>query len=160
VDDVVIRTVSTRADLVSDGDARVEIALQPSVRDESLRVTLGGRDVTAEFGREDDGRYVGLLTGLSIGPNVVEAFAGAGHGPELPIVNHAWGGPLFAGPQVEPWACTTSANSLGTAVNPQCDAARPVFSYKYKDVLTGQLLDYDPHAPPPQITIAVATTDQ
>jgi hypothetical protein len=157
---VEIRTLSTRADLVTDDDAIVEVTLAPSVAAEPLHVTVGGRDLTSAFEREDGGKYVGLLTGLMSGPNIVRAFAGGTHGAELTIINHRASGPLFAGPQVEPWTCTTSANGLGAPKSPQCDAAAQVVSFKYKDALTGLLLDYDRQAPPPSQTIAIATTDE
>ena len=160
VAEVEIRTPSTRADLVTADDALVEVTLAPSVAAEPLRVTVDGRDVSSAFEREETGAYLGLVTDLASGSNVVRAFAGATHGAELTILNHRSSGPLFAGPQVEPWTCTTSANGLGAPTSPQCDAATAVFSFKYKDALTGLLLDYDLQAPPPSPLVAVATTDE
>src|SRR3712207_6523528 len=51
-----IRTVSNRADLISDGDALVELVLPERAALPSLKVALNGRDVTASFQPSADGR--------------------------------------------------------------------------------------------------------
>jgi hypothetical protein len=66
----------------------------------------------------------------------------------------AAGGPLFAGSQVRPWTCTTAADGLGAPVNAQCDGAAPLVTYKYKNAVTGTLLDYDAVAPPPATLVS------
>ena len=40
----------------------------------------------------------------------------------ITITNHPIGGPIFAGPQVQPWFCTTAENGLGPATDAQCNA--------------------------------------
>ena len=95
-----IAVVSNRADLISGGDALVELALPPAAaKGAGLAVDLDGRDVTAAFERRADGRYVGLVSGLKDGANVLTAAIG-GTRARLTITNHQIGGPVFAGPQV------------------------------------------------------------
>src|SRR3712207_1114342 len=84
-----IKVLSNRADLISGGDALVQVTPAGS------RVELNGQDVTSKFGNRPDGRYVGLLEGLKLGVNEVVA---AGH--RITIKNHPIGGPVFAGPQI------------------------------------------------------------
>ena len=64
---VEIKVLSNRADLVSGGDALVEVVLPPGAP--AAMVDVDGRDVTAAFARRADGRFVGLVTGLAVGPN-------------------------------------------------------------------------------------------
>jgi hypothetical protein len=67
-----LRTLSNRADLISDGDALVEVT-SPARSTEGLSVTLNGADVTAAFAKRADGRIMGLVTGLKTGPNTLTA---------------------------------------------------------------------------------------
>ena len=99
-----IKVLSNRADLVSGGDALVEIVLPQSAASEGLRVDVDGRDVSSAFEQRADSRLVGLVTGLKDGANVVTARLG-GRGARLTITNHPIGGPIFSGPQVQPWVC-------------------------------------------------------
>ena len=85
---VEIKVLSNRADLVSGGDALVEVVLPTGAAVEGLRVDVDGRDVSSAFKQRADGRVVGLLSGLKDGDNVVTARSGrAGartHDHELP----------------------------------------------------------------------------
>src|SRR5947209_2728685 len=144
-----ISTVSTRADLVSGGDALVRIGTIGDFRP-SLRVHLNGRDVTAQFRKHSDGDGLGLLTGLRLGRNVVTATNGTGDGARLTITNHPLGGPVFAGPQIKPWTCGNSSKS------PKC-YQKPTYSYSYVDQ-TGNTQSYDPSNPPPDAFISSTTT--
>jgi len=68
-----IRTVSNRADLISGGDALVEIALSKPKLANSLRVQLNGRDVSSAFAVRGNKRILGLVTGLANGNNLLVA---------------------------------------------------------------------------------------
>ena len=68
-----IAVLSNRADLISGGDALVEVVLPGEVAPRSVRVTLNGHDVTSAFAVRPDGRFSGLLTGLAEGSNDVQA---------------------------------------------------------------------------------------
>src|SRR5687768_13920400 len=85
-----IKVLSNRADIVSGGDALVQVTPP------GARVELNGKDVTSVFGNRPDGRYVGLVEGLKLGDNEVVAA-----GERLTIRNHPSGGPVFAGPQIK-----------------------------------------------------------
>src|SRR3954454_14852167 len=140
-----ITTLSTRADLVSGGDALV--AVDPA----GSQVALDGRDVTAQFATRGDGRYEGLLTGLPLGDSVVTATAPDGSASQLVVTNHPIGGPILAGPQVQPWTC------FDGSLDKQCN--RPVeYSFLYKSTGGGSLKAYDPKSPPDDV--ATTKTDQ
>ena len=153
-----IRTLSNRADLISGGDALVEVALPAGTDPSTVRVAVDGHDVTRSFAVRGDGRFYGRIDGLSMGLNRITASLPDGSGAYLDIANHPRGGPVFAGEQVEPWTCTTEAAGLGPALDAQCNA-EPVFTFYYKHAATGQFEVYDPDSPPPSGVVATTTTD-
>jgi hypothetical protein len=167
-----ILVLSGRADLVSGGDVLVQLDIpagwsgdqtprsgtvaQPSVR-------VGSRDVTRSFTFTGPHTMTGLVSGLPLGRSVLEVSHG-GHGARLVLTNHPLGGPVFAGPQIQPWAC-----AAGT-VGKQC-AKAPTYTLYYVPAGTTALRasaagsgvassyqDYDPANPPPAAAIATTTT--
>src|SRR5689334_18730546 len=62
-----LQVVGTRADLVSAGDALIEVVLPKGVAAKGLRVDDDGRDVTRAFSVRPGGRLLGLVKGLSLG---------------------------------------------------------------------------------------------
>jgi hypothetical protein len=172
-----IKVLSNRADLVSGGDAYVEIA---GASAEGVHVDVDGRDVSSAFAKRADGRVTGVLTGLRDGKNTVTARA-ANARAKLVITNYPIGGPIFAGPQVQPWVCATptaqpaTATSAATnasglssaAIDAQCNVAA---GYKLFYRTTAECSQaprstspcfkpYDPNAAAPT-DLAETTTDQ
>jgi hypothetical protein len=166
-----IKILSNRADLVSGGDAYVEILLPRRTTASGLSVRLGGRDVTRSFAKRRNGRVLGVVDHLRVGRNVLRARLRDGRAAELTITNHPKGGPVFSGPQVQPWICDTQTQGLGAPRDKQCNV-KPVYVFKYMPVTgigecamgtlvcVSGLSDYDPNDPPPAETIATTTTDQ
>jgi hypothetical protein len=148
---VSIVVVSSRADLVTGGSALV--AISPATAARRLRVTVDRRNVTARFAVRADRQFEGLVGGLRQGANVVRATLPDGSGARLTLVNHPIGGPLFSGPQLEPWTCQP------TAVDKQCNQP-PSYTYLYMSTNPAKsgLQPYDPNDPPPDV--ANTTTDQ
>ncbi|MCW2571211.1 MAG: N-acetylmuramoyl-L-alanine amidase [Frankiales bacterium] len=145
--DLSIQVLSSRADLVSGGDALVQVGLPDGVR--SATVDVNGRDVTNQFALRANGRFQALLTGLALGRNDVEARTPDGHAAVLTITNHPQGGPVFSGPQIQPWTCGNGVKDK------QCNQA-PTYAYFYKSVLGGSLQSYNPDSPPSDV--ATTTT--
>lgn len=146
-----IVVLSNRADLVSGGDALVEVVLPARVSPGSLHVSDGGRDITSSFAKRANGHVFGLVTGLALGSNVVTATAAGARAARITITNHPNGGPIFAGAQIQPWPCFAGAK------NAHCDL--PVrYQYWYKSTSGGNLKAYDPKSPPSDV--ATTTTDQ
>src|SRR4051794_34110323 len=148
-----IRTLSDRADLISDGNALVGVTLPTGVNAGDLKVTVGGRDVSAAFTHRVDGMTEGLVQGLALGRDDLVATAPGARGARLTITDHPNGGPVFSGPQIQPWFCQKGA------VDAQCDQP-PVFTYLYKstDPTKPDLQPYDPQNPPSDV--ATTTTDE
>jgi hypothetical protein len=156
-----ITVLSGRADLVSAGDALVEVSGPDQARLRTATVTLNGTEVTSRFAVRADGRYLGLLTGLRVGRNEVRAAVGSPRhrlAAKLTLTNHPHGGPLFAGPQVQPWDCDLhpATTGLGAPTDPQCNTPT-VFSYLYRSTAGGAFQPYDPAAP--AADVATTTTD-
>ena len=147
-----ISVLSGRADLVSGGSALVAIQV-PRSDTQQVTVTVGRRNVTGEFAVREDGQYEGLVTGLAAGPNVLQATLPSGWATRITLVNHPTGGPLFSGPQLEPWTCEPRA------VDRKCDQP-PSFTYVYMSSNPGAsgFQPYDPSNPPSDV--AQTTTDQ
>ncbi|MHB8681450.1 MAG: DUF6351 family protein [Acidimicrobiales bacterium] len=144
-----IEVLSTRSDLVSGGEVLVAVALPTGTDPTAVRMSLDGNDVTSEFALRDNGQYEGLLDGLVVGDNTLTATMPDGTTTSTTIVDHALGGPLFAGPQVQPWSCTNGSTDA------QCNAP-VVYGYEYKSSVTGQFSTYDPSKPPSDV--ATTTT--
>ena len=85
---------------------------------------VDGVDVTSAFAVRPNGRYEGLVTGLKLGANTLTVRAADGSGKRITLTNHPIGGPVFAGPQVTPYACNPNASNppLGPALDAQCNA--------------------------------------
>ena len=109
--DVEINTLSNRADLVSDGNVLVEVRLPSNLKRKDVVVRLNGKVVTDQFQYDaSERRLVSVLKGLVEGRNVLVADDnGRGKRPyaSLTITNHSRGGPVFSGPQMQPWICAT-----------------------------------------------------
>jgi hypothetical protein len=147
----VIRVLSGRPDLVSGGDTLVGITLPKHAR--HLRVFAGHRNVTKAFAPVAARRVQGLVTGLKLGRTNLTATLRHGRGARLKIVNHPSGGPLFSGPQIQPWKCQAAA------VDAKCDQP-PVYSYLYKSAAATRLTVYDPDNPPGDVATTTTETGQ
>ena len=145
-----VDVLSNRSDVISAGDALVAVKL-PATDPSSVSVTLNGTDVTRTFAVRPNGRYEGLVTGLRIGSNVLRAVSTNGRSGATTIFNHPNGGPVFSGPQVQPWVCQA------TAVDAQCNQPA-TYEWLYKSTSGGGLKAYDRANPPSDV--ATTTTDQ
>jgi hypothetical protein len=116
-DAVVITTLSNRADLVSDGDVLVRIDLPAGATGSTLKVDVGGRDVTSAFVASNGG-YVGRVTGLAVGANALNASADGASAATLTVTNASRGGPIYSGAQITPFYCATPTPQAASGVAP------------------------------------------
>jgi hypothetical protein len=129
-----LETTSTRAADVSGGRVLVTVsgmalATTASNSSDPLHVTSNGTDFTGVLQPVGTSRR-GLITGLLDGNNTIVASSGASR-VQLTVVNHPEAGPVFSGPHLEPWACTTQQNGLGAATDKNCNApTRTTWSYQ------------------------------
>ena len=127
------------------------------------RVFVEGRDVTSAFAVRANGRFMGLVTGLAQGPNRLSVEVPGLGGQQIVIENHPIGGPVFSGPQIQPWTCFDGAE------DGKCNR-EPVVEYFYKPEgapgggsalgqnVGGGFEPYDPDNPPDDV--AMTTTDE
>ena len=145
-----IRVLSNRADLVSGGAALVQVAPPAGAKPSALTIRLNGRRVTGRFAVGYGGRFMGVVKGMRIGRNTITATA-RGRTAALRVRNHPIGGPVLAGPQIQPSKCFKGARDA------QCN--RPVeYEFLYKSTRGGGFRAYDTKNPPSDV--ATTTTDQ
>ncbi|TMH11023.1 MAG: hypothetical protein E6H70_16280, partial [Betaproteobacteria bacterium] len=163
-----IVSLSNRADLISGGDALLEVRVPKTVPLHQVRLLLNGGDVTAMFRTDATGLVMrGVLTGLVQGQNDFIAHSNGRGRPRasLTITNHPIGGPVLLGSQTQPWVCATptpaidpatgalsNASGLSTlAVDAQCNIATE-YKLFYRTTATpcsSALPDPSPPAVPP-----------
>jgi hypothetical protein len=148
-----ITVLSGRADLVSGGSALIQVNLPSPADAQNVKVVVDGQDVSTDFALRADGGFEGLVTGLALGPNVLQAYLPDGSGAQITLVDHPNGGPVFSGPQLEPWTCQSGA------VDAQCDQA-PTYHFVYMSTnpTKSGFQPYDVANPPSDV--AATTTDQ
>jgi hypothetical protein len=118
-----IAVLSSRADLVSGGDALVQVKASEGARAADVRVRLNGQDLAAPLKADAaGGALAGVVTGLKTGENTLEATNAAGATASLTLVNHPATGPILSGPHLSPYECRTEESGLGAPTDADCSA--------------------------------------
>ena len=119
---VALRVLSSAPQQVSGGDARIEVAAPADVRGR-VELWLDGRKIEPRL-QADGESLQGVVTGLKVGRNVLEARLAGDAAPlaSLELVNHPITGPIFSGPQQQPFVCTVTTE-LGRQPLPDAGAA-------------------------------------
>ncbi|MFP4634351.1 MAG: DUF6351 family protein [Nitriliruptoraceae bacterium] len=175
-----IEVLSSPPEFVSGGDARLLVHLPEGTDPEAVEVTLDDDDVTGAFTPTDDGDLEGVVDGLPEGESEVMARiapdrargAGSQQGGRrttLTLTNHPSSGPMFSGPQQQPFGCSTEGDLEATGVDggprlheaDQADdcAMDTLVSYLYRPAGASSGFEhYDPEEPPDTEDIARTTT--
>ncbi|MES0875251.1 DUF6351 family protein [Sinimarinibacterium thermocellulolyticum] len=167
----VIEVLSNRSDLISGGDALVEVRLPDGAAVEDLRVSLNGADISAAFARRANGRVMGRVEGLRVGENTLSASLG-GAVSRHTIRNHPNEGPIFSRPEIKRIRCQEGA------VDVFCNQP-PEYTFWYRPVAplqdgvgaalgddtplvrTGVALQpYDPANPPDDVAMTTTQTGE
>ena len=129
-DALTLATLSSRPDMVSGGDALVEIRSASGTLS-NVTVRVNDREATAAF-HADAARpsLVGLVDGLKIGRNTIVAKAGS-HTARLDVTNYPITGPILSGDHLTPFLCKTVESGLGEPLDADC-SARTKIEYFYK----------------------------
>ena len=145
-----IDVLSTRADLISGGEALVAIRGAHSLR--GLKVKAAGKSQTKRF-QLVDGTPEGVVKGLARGRSRIVVRQGR-KGARLRVTNHPSGGPVFSGPQLEPWTLPAKARPTRKCNQP------PTYTLSVHVDRPGKsgFQPYDPTNPPSDV--ATTTTDQ
>ena len=122
-----LRTLNNRADMVSGGDALVEVVLPAGASASGLKVDVDGRDVSNVFAARADGRVTGVVTGLANGNNTLSASADGATSAQLVVTNAPRSGPIYSGAQIVPFFCATpvpqAASGTGASATPATNAS-------------------------------------
>jgi len=109
--------VSSRADQVSGGDARLRVRFGDRVSPGSIRLYVNGRDATSALRPDPEpGSLSGVVAGLREGGNVALATAARARPDVLFLRNHPSAGPIFSGPHQYPFVCRTEQAGLGQPI--------------------------------------------
>jgi hypothetical protein len=116
--DFELEVLSSPASMVTGGDALVRVTIPRTVPLAKAVVRVDGRNVTDSLTLDAEARTLtGMVDGLALGANVLTAEAnGLGNGrpsDSLTLTNHPTTGPIFSGPQQQPFVCKTVSQGLG-----------------------------------------------
>jgi hypothetical protein len=155
-----IRTLSSRPDMVSGGDALIEVRAPAGVPLDRLSLTLNGRDVTGQL-RVDKptGSFRGLIDGMVTGENTLEATVRSSKArAKLKVTNYPITGPILSGPHLTPYECRTVESGLGEPLDANC-SARQKIEYFYRSSDNTFKLLADPTGPRPPDLVSTTTND-
>ena len=113
-----IDILSSAPDQVSGGDALVRVEFPGHSLKKNAVLLLNGVDVT-DMLEPDDGDLVGVVTGFVDGVNYLDLKVSKFAKPRqarLIVINHPLQGPIFSGPQQQPFVCTTARSGLGQPI--------------------------------------------
>lgn len=117
-----INVLSSRYDLVSGGDALVEIRAEGGSADD-LALYLNGRDYSGTLIHDAASNTLrGVVKGLQNGTNWLQATAPDGVSVSQALQNHPATGPILSGPHLSPYECRTVESNLGEATDANCSA--------------------------------------
>ena len=163
-----IRTLSSRPDLVSGGDALVEVIAPAGVSLSQLRLTLNGKDVTGLLRENADTRtFRGVIGGMTIGDNALRVVinptqsssvrAGKALQANLNVTNYPITGPILSGPHLTPYECRTVESGLGQPLDANCSAQQKI-EYFYR-TSGNTFRPFDPNGPRPADLVNTTTND-
>lgn len=167
----VIEVLSNRADLISGGDALVEVRMADTTAVNDFSVTLNGADVSEVFALRDNGRVMGLVEGLALGDNTLTASI-AGGSASITITNYPNEGPIFSRPEIKRVSCQESAVDLACNQPPEYtflyrptaplqDGVSTLTGGEFPIVRLGvDLLPYDPANPPGDVAMTTTQDGQ
>ena len=150
-----IEVLSSRPDAISGGDALIRVTVKKNVAARDMRIHLNGADVTSSFIIDGAARRLtGLVGGMRVGENLLEVIDPRGNvrgkgraDADMVLQNYPIEGPMFSGPQEQPFACASQqfdlpggAGNLGPPLDANCSINRRI-DYFYKSTAnTGNAL--------------------
>jgi hypothetical protein len=115
-----IQILSSAPDQVSDGDALVRVDFPDVDIPAKAALLLNGVDVTSALSPvPGEGTLQGVVSGFTLGDNVLTLKPNPNASSvlaQLAVRNHSQQGPIFSGPQQQPFVCTTARVGLGQPI--------------------------------------------
>jgi len=164
-----IKTLSSRPDLVSGGDALVEVRAPAGISLNQLTLTLNGKDVTTQLKQAPPAdsatsSFRGLIGGMVAGNNILLATirpngkSARAIQANLSIKNYPITGPILSGPHLKPYECRTVESGLGPALDSNCSAAQKI-EYFYR-ASNNTFKPFDPNAARPTDLVNTTTNER
>ncbi|HWO02170.1 MAG TPA: DUF6351 family protein, partial [Blastocatellia bacterium] len=160
-----IKTLSSRAELVSGGDALIEIKTPKGFSLNELTVTLNGKNITSQLKRDPDtGTVRGVISGMIVGENTLHATLKPSDKQSkraqasLTLTNYPITGPILSGPHLTPYECRTVESGLGPPLDANCTVAQKV-EYFYRTSSNSFKPLADPAGPRPTDLVSTTTID-
>ena len=132
-----VNVLSSEKDQISGGEARIQVVMPEQITGEHLKVQLNGSDVKSVLMEDlDNHTLTGVITGLVEGENRLKVTSDAEDYDIKPInvvlTNHSLSGPIFSGPQQQPFYCNPDdMEDIGLAAPDENCMADVVVSFKY-----------------------------
>src|SRR5262245_54505213 len=155
-----IRTLSSRPDMVSGGDALVEVKAPAGAQLSQLMLTLNGNDVTSRLKlAAAGGGFRGLIGGMVVGENTLVAKIKSPKPAQasLDVTNYPSTGPILSGPHLTPYECRTVESGLGQPLDANCSAAQKI-DYFYR-AANNTFKPFDLNGPTPDDLVKTTTND-
>ena len=129
-----IKVLSSRPDMVSGGDALIEVKAPSGTEPNQITLQLNGKDVSTPLHRDSEtGSLRALVRGLVNGKNVLRTSVKGkpSEDASLTLTNYPITGPILSGPHLSPYECRTVESGLGEPLDSDCSAA-PKTEYFYR----------------------------
>ncbi len=157
-----IKTLSSRPDLVSGGDALVEVKAPAGTVLNHVTLTLNGKDVSAQLKPDAaSNSWRGVVSGFRLGGNSLQAgskVAGKTVTASLTVTNYPLTGPLLSGPHLTPYECRTVESGLGEPLDANCSATQKI-EYFYRTTAGAFKPLLEPRGPRPGDLATTSTYD-
>ena len=151
-----VKVVSSAADQVSGGDARIEIRTRGNAYKAQITVWVNGDDQSDMFTAIDKKTLSGVVDGLQLGGNtvVVDEVRSRGKGRSgkvidsdtIELTNYPISGPIFSGEQQKAFVCTVQDKGLGQPISegPPDAAGWPIYNESLEVVGRSTSCQVDP----------------
>ncbi len=124
-----IKTLSSRPDLVSGGDALIEVKAPMDAK--PLILTLNGKEIAHSLKHDPaTNSFRGLISGLKNGDNTLAVKVATAQA-SLKLTNYPLTGPILSGPHLTPYECRTVESGLGQPLDANCSAQQKI-EYFYR----------------------------
>ncbi len=160
-----IKTLSSRPDLVSGGDALIAVKTPAGTELNQLTLTLNGKDVTKQLLPDiNTNSFRGVISGMTLGENTLQATVKAsGKSAKhlqatLKVTNYPITGPILSGPHLTPYECRTVESGLGQAIDANCSATQKIEYFYWASNNTFKPLT-DPTGARPADLVTTTTND-
>lgn len=155
-----VKILSSRYDLVSGGDALVEVRASDGAKASELKLSLNGRQLLTPLKFDAATNTLrGVVNGLDTGANWLQVRGPSGYSVSQPLVNHPITGPILSGPHMTPYECRTEQSGLGPATDANCSAPTK-YEWFYKSASGNTFKPHpDPKGALPPDAVSTTTID-